>query len=106
MTKHLMIPLVILALASGGAAQQVTSSVVGTVVDSTGSLVPGANITLIQEETAMVRTAAADSQGSFAFHAIAPGNYTLRVEHAGFKKYEKRRLAVPPSERLPKSLRQ
>ncbi len=97
-SKLLLASAFLLALALP--AQQVTSSVVGSVIDGTGRLVPGATVTLAHEETAAVRTAASDAQGNFGFNAITPGNYTLRVEHAGFKKYEKVHLPVSPNERL------
>ncbi|MCX6634326.1 MAG: carboxypeptidase regulatory-like domain-containing protein [Acidobacteria bacterium] len=91
------------ALLGGGvaAAQQVSGSIVGTVTDNTGAVVPGAAVTLIHQETGAIRSVQSDAQGDFSFNAVPPGAYSLTVEHAGFKKYEKKNINLPPNERLP-----
>ena len=60
----------------------------GTVVDSTGSAVPGANLTLTQAETGVVRESQSNEVGNYQFPAVPIGNYKLTVESEGFKKYE------------------
>ena len=69
---------VCVALARAAAAQD-TGVVSGTVVDSTGQIVPGATVTLTNEGTASVRTATSDERGEFAFRALTPGSYTVKV---------------------------
>ncbi len=91
----------LLALAAVPAwGQAVTGSVVGTVVDSAGSVVPNVAVRLVSEATGAVRETASDTLGNFVFSAVLPGFYTLAIEHAGFKKYERRQVNLPSNERL------
>jgi len=90
---------VCVALARAAAAQD-TGVVSGTVVDSTGQIVPGATVTLTNEGTASVRTATSDERGEFAFRALTPGSYTLKVELAGFRTIEQRNNVLNASSRL------
>src|SRR5438067_12809098 len=90
---------VCVALARAAAAQD-TGVVSGTVVDSTGQIVPGATVTLTNEGTASVRTATSDERGEFAFRALTPGSYTLKVDLAGFRTIEQRNNVLNASSRL------
>ena len=82
------------------AAQTVTGSIAGTVVDPDGDVIPGVSIALISESTATVRDALTNERGDFSFEAVLPDSYTLSVELAGFRKYEQRNLHLEPSDRL------
>jgi len=79
-------------------SQNVTGSISGTVVDKSGSQIPAVNVKLISESTAAAREAATDSSGNFQFNAIQAGNYSLSVEHPGFKRYEKKNIQLTPNE--------
>lgn len=81
-------------------AQVLTGSVVGTVVDSGGDVIPAAGLRLVSESTGATREATSDERGNFEFNAIPPGSYALIVEHSGFKRYEKKGLDLPPDEHL------
>lgn len=81
-------------------AQQVTGSIVGTVVDNSGAVVPGAALTLTNRETGVSRSARSDMEGGFVFSALPPGAYELVAEHPGFKKYQRQNINLPPNERL------
>ncbi|MFB3825318.1 MAG: carboxypeptidase regulatory-like domain-containing protein [Bryobacteraceae bacterium] len=94
----------VLLLAGIAPAQQVSGSIVGTVGDNSGAVVPGANVTLTHQETGMSRSMQADAQGDFSFNALPPGAYRLTVEHTGFKKYARENINLPPNERLPVGL--
>jgi len=78
-----------------------SGSIVGTVTDNTGAVVPGAAVTLTHQETGVIRSVQSDAQGDFSFNAVPPGAYNLTVGHAGFKKYERKNINLPPNERLP-----
>jgi hypothetical protein len=78
------------------AAQQVTGSITGSVVDQTGSAMAGATVNLVSEQTGAVRTVTADSEGNFVFTAVTPGIYTVSVEQSGFKKFQKQGLELTP----------
>lgn len=55
----------------------------GTVVDSTGALVPGAKVTLTGPTGSSSTTSG--EEGSFSFTRLDPGIYAVKVEKAGFK---------------------
>ena len=91
------------ALASNAAplfAQAVSGSISGTVVDQTRQVLPGATLTLVDEETGGTRTTTSNEIGAFVFSAVRPGTYTIRIELAGFSPVERRHTVVPPNEQL------
>jgi outer membrane receptor protein involved in Fe transport len=69
-----------------GRAQQVTGDIVGTVLDATGSALPGAAVTVRNQGTEQTRVARSNGQGEFTFSMLQPGQYTVTVEAKGFKK--------------------
>jgi outer membrane receptor protein involved in Fe transport len=94
------VALVPLASAAAG-AQSVSGSVAGTVVDQTRQLVPGATVTLVNEQTADARVTTSNEIGAFVFSAVQPGTYTVRVELAGFAAFQLQHTVVPPNEQVP-----
>lgn len=84
-------------------AQLITGTVTGTVADTTGAVVPGVDIRLINMETGDVRTAASNELGNFQFLQLPLGTYTLEASLPGFKTFRRagiivetaRSLAVP-----------
>jgi hypothetical protein len=64
-----------------------TSQVSGTVQDATGASVPGAQLKLIQTETAQVRSALTGADGSYLFPNLVIGPYRLEVVKDGFSTY-------------------
>mgnify|MGYP003332703648 CR=1 FL=1 len=77
-------------------AQTSTSEFTGTVKDSTGAVVPGANVTIVNDETGVSNKQSTSTSGNFDFPAMPVGSYTLTVEATGFKtaKLTKNTLAV------------
>jgi carboxypeptidase family protein len=66
-------------------AQAVTGTILGTVTDATGGVMPGATVTLKHEGTGQTRTIVTDSGGEFTVPALQTGKYTLSAELSGFK---------------------
>ena len=62
-------------------AQSTFGTILGTVRDSSGALVPGAQVTLVNTGTAATRTMATDASGNYAFKNIDVG--TLYAHHYG-----------------------
>lgn len=87
-------------LVSGVAAQTVSGTVSGTVLDSTGQSLPGASVTLTNEETGADRSIQTGEAGAFLFAAVQPGRYTVRIELSGFTSYERKNVTLPPNEQL------
>ncbi|MFN7920339.1 MAG: carboxypeptidase-like regulatory domain-containing protein [Bryobacteraceae bacterium] len=65
-----------------------TGQVQGLVVDSTGSPVPSAEISLRSEQTGASRTARTTEAGQFRIPAVPIGEYSLRAEAQGFAPYK------------------
>src|SRR6202161_116747 len=65
-------------------AQQTLGGITGTVVDPSGSSVPGAEVKAISEDTKLERTAQSNAQGSYAFNDLPIGKYTVTFTKDGF----------------------
>src|SRR5690349_5631510 len=74
-----------LALAATAGAQTTTGRISGTVADSSGGVLPGVAVTVVNEATALARTTTSDSQGAYVFVDLPVGSYTVKTELAGFK---------------------
>jgi hypothetical protein len=68
------------------ARAQFRAGVQGTVTDPAGAVVTDANVTLKNNETGATKQATTSSEGFYRIAELPPGNYTLTVEKAGFKK--------------------
>jgi hypothetical protein len=79
-------------------AQNVSSSLNGTLVDPTGSAIAGAEVKLTRQGTSTVLAAQSNTEGLFTFPLIGAGIYNLSVQHAGFKALEIKDIAVSASE--------
>ena len=77
----------LLAVAARAGAQD-TGAISGTIVDNSSQVVPGATVTLAAERTSDTRTAVSGARGEFAFRAVPPGSYTVKVELPGFRTLE------------------
>src|SRR5271165_4887092 len=74
-----------LAFAPGLFAQSATTgAITGTVTDSSGAVVPNATVTVTNISTAQVRTVTTGSSGAYTVGFLAPGNYSIKFEAAGF----------------------
>jgi hypothetical protein len=70
------------AFAQGG---RTAASIIGTVTDSSGAVIPGASVVVKSNATATEFTATSNEQGSFTIPAVDPGSYTVTVTLMGFK---------------------
>jgi len=79
---------VVLALAFSGAhavlAQEVTATVTGTVVDTSGSAVAGALVNVKSVERGIVYSATTNEAGLYRVAQLPVGNYEVKVEKTGF----------------------
>jgi hypothetical protein len=64
---------------------ETTSAIIGRVSDKTGAPVPEAGVTITQKETGLKRSAKTDGSGRFNFPQLKPGNYSVKVDAAGFE---------------------
>ena len=77
----------LLVLATPGLtlAQTTLGRVVGTVMDTSGAVLPGATVTLTNQKTNQVQTTNSNEVGAFVFPQVPVGTYKVDIELQGFK---------------------
>ncbi|WP_348267321.1 TonB-dependent receptor [Edaphobacter paludis] len=63
-----------------------TGTILGTVSDSTGAMVPNANVTVTNTATGAVVRMTTSSSGDYQASSLNPGTYSVSAEMAGFQK--------------------
>src|ERR1700730_1174546 len=84
--RFLFILVPLLLFSSIVAAQKDTGTIVGTVKDSTGALVAGAKVTVVDVDRGLSFEVLTSDLGEYVVGPLRVGNYTVTVEHPGFKK--------------------
>jgi hypothetical protein len=89
MTKRLVLTacgflLAVTTAAGGLAAQTSTGSIRGTVVDSAGAPLAGAQVVALNTSTGVERSVAANSRGFFSMGGLTPAPYQVTVRQIGF----------------------
>lgn len=79
------VALLIVLAAVPAAAQTSTGRIYGTVSDSSGAVLPGANVTATNERTRVTRSTVAQVGGTYNLGDLAVGTYSVTVELQGFK---------------------
>ena len=74
--------------ASAAQASRVAATVEGTVRDSSGGAIPGAEVLLRNTSASQSRLVTADEEGFFRAEQLPVGNYEVRVEQRGFAVYK------------------
>jgi hypothetical protein len=84
--KHFaMVALLFLALImSANAFGQATGTLSGTVQDSTGALIPGVEVSAVNDATGVETMALTNETGTYNFAAMQPGTYTVKASLTGF----------------------
>lgn len=77
---------VLLAVRASLVAQTSQGRILGTVVDSSGAVVPKANVTITNVATGVSRGLVTTMAGDYTAPNLDPGTYAVSVEAAGFKK--------------------
>src|SRR5262245_55439267 len=84
MRRTLLVGLTWMLLCAPGMAQTL-GTITGEVRDTSGAVVPGAVVTVVNKATNATRTSQSNEVGLFDFPALPPGNYTVKTELDGFK---------------------
>ena len=82
------------------AAQVDTGSITGAVTDSSGAVVGGAKVTIINEGTGTTLSTTTGTEGIYNFSPVRIGSYKLDVSAAGFKREAQTHIAVDVSARV------
>ena len=90
-----------LALACGQAGAQATQgTVVGSVKDPGGAVVPNAAVTLTNTAEGTVRTASTNAVGDYRFLDVKAGDYSITVAAPGFEKWNATGIALAVRQEL------
>ena len=75
-------------------AQQTLGGITGSVSDASGGVIPNTTVTVVNEQTALTRTAKTNSTGEYSFVNLPIGTYTLTFEASGFDVQKSAHIAV------------
>jgi hypothetical protein len=75
-----------------------TATLVGTVTDASGSVVPNAPVVITNVDTQVVSRGVTNADGAYHLPFLNTGNYRLAIEVPGFKKYERFGLVLNAGE--------
>ncbi len=75
-------------------AQQITGSIVGTVTDAQGAVVPAAAVNATNVDTGFSRSTATGNDGAYRIEYLPVGNYNIAVEAPGFKRFVQQNVVL------------
>jgi hypothetical protein len=79
-------------------AQVTTASLGGTVTDTTGAVVPGAQVKVKNEASADIRTTVSNGAGVFSFSALPSGTYDVTISAPNFRSFEQTGIHLDPGD--------
>lgn len=77
-----------------GFAQGSFGTILGTVTDQSGGVIPGATVTILNTATGVSRILTTDSAGLYNAPTLIPGTYTVRAEAKSFNAFESRNVIL------------
>jgi hypothetical protein len=75
-----------------------TGTITGTVRDTSGAVVPGASVAIINQGTKVQRKTASNSDGSFAVPGLTIGTYSVTVTKQGFQTFNESGIILHPAQ--------
>jgi hypothetical protein len=75
-------------------------TIVGTVTDSSGGVIPSATVKVIQTGTGLERSVATNGQGYFVVPSLPPSQYELQVTAPGFQIYFQKNITLQADQSL------
>ena len=91
----LVLGLMLMTWAATASAQVLYGSIVGTLTDESGAVVPKAQVTVTNTSTGLSREAKTDNEGYYSIPNLPEGTYDLSVSAGGFKPYTQTHINVP-----------
>ena len=87
-------------LGASAPAQEFRGTIVGRVVDPQGAVVPNATVNATLITTGSRSDSKSNASGEFTMPFLAPGEYRIEAEAAGFKRYVRNAFNVGSGERV------
>jgi hypothetical protein len=93
--RPVAIALIVLAIAIPSFAQRTTGSILGTVTDESGGVLPGVTVTLTGANVVGTQSSVTSERGGYRFAALPPGDYTVIFTMSGFSTMKRDGVKVP-----------
>jgi len=90
----LILLVTILICAGPAAAQRLDGTISGTVKDPSGAVIPGASVTIINDQTGATRTMLTSDVGYYSVPNLLVGRYTVKIDVPGFAPYSRTNVQV------------
>ncbi len=82
--RYILLAALLIALSGAGAQAQTTGTILGTVSDDSGAVIPGVEVTITNEGQGTSNVVSTQADGTYYLPNVAAGVYTIRMETAGF----------------------
>jgi hypothetical protein len=90
----LLAAVLVFTAASAVPAQEFRATVKGQVTDPSRAAVPGATVTVQNQDTNETASAVSNADGAYTIPFLRPGLYTLTAELSGFQKYSRKDMRL------------
>ena len=91
----------LLSLTAVPSFAQATSTILGVVKDSSGGVVPGATVTVMNTDTAQSRSTTTGEDGAYRVPALNAGHYQVKIEKSGFQASTQKGVTLDVAQELP-----
>src|SRR6476660_697767 len=82
-------------------AQAVRGTVLGTITDKTGAVLPGVTVAVTNTETGVMQNTVSDSQGRYTVTDLLPGTYSVESSLTGFQKIVREGIRIVVGAEVP-----
>src|SRR6185436_2390861 len=101
MQSRIVIAAMLLGLAPATiVAQEFRASISGGVADPTGAAVEGARVVALSLERNVPYETTTNAAGRYIIQYLIPGNYSVSVDKAGFKKFVRNGISLLSADKL------
>src|SRR5918996_209179 len=83
-----------LLLPSLAGAQSTNATVDGMIRDDQGGVLPGATVTVVNQETGLTRSVVTGERGTYRVSELPPGRYSVKIELAGFASVDRQDIVL------------
>src|SRR4051812_24019622 len=82
------------------AAQEFRGSILGRITDTTGAVVPAADIKVTNADTNVAVETKSNAEGNYTVPFVIPGHYTVTASAKGFRSTEQPGVVVQINDRI------